>query len=319
MFMNTVGPDGAMVDVFQASADDENAQVWMQLYDGNDELLAEVKVDSDTSMCQLTASLRSLDSSTEATLRAWQERIRPNLRDSERDMIWALKDNYTKMMLTGLVKQLIYKTQQSVVLHGSVGKERRANAVAEQLRSSLWSKSADCQHLVYLLLSRSRDQRLSQILAVEVASFLMVSRKDAFFGAAAAQNGIDYSLQTAVIEFLAARRPWARLRVVELEADPQVAAAMAHVLPDAVTLVEWLARRMPQSIELEGNDSSAIMHITAHAEPLIISAYYRLLTSTVRLTRRNNAWTNKRAPYSETIPIGSVLALIRYTAKGRHQ
>ena len=88
-------------------------------------------------------------------------------------------------------------------LAGSVGNARRADTVAEQWRLRLWSRSSDCQHLVYILLSRSREPRISQILAIVVPSFLKLSRKDAFLEAVASQNLSDQILQTAVIEFLA--------------------------------------------------------------------------------------------------------------------
>ena len=87
MFTDTVGSVDAMSDVAQASSDDEDAQVRVQLYGVNGDLLAEVNVDSDATMGQLTARLRSLDSSTEDTLRAWQERVRLRLTGSESDMV----------------------------------------------------------------------------------------------------------------------------------------------------------------------------------------------------------------------------------------
>ena len=74
MSIDTVGPVDAVFDLTQECADDENAQVRVQLYGGNDELLAEVNVDSDASMGQLIARVQALDSSTENTMRAWQER-----------------------------------------------------------------------------------------------------------------------------------------------------------------------------------------------------------------------------------------------------
>ena len=130
MSIDTVGPVDAVVDVTQEGADDENAQARVQLYSGNDELLAEVNVDSDASMGQLIARVQALDSSTEDTMRAWQERVRLRLTGSENDMVWISKDNYTKIMHTDIVKQLICKTQYPIVFHGSVGKERRANTNA---------------------------------------------------------------------------------------------------------------------------------------------------------------------------------------------
>ena len=151
-----------------------------------------------------------------------------------------------------------------------------------------------------------------------MSSFLKLSRKDAFLEAVASQNVSDQILQIAVIEFLATSRPWSLARVVDLETDPQVAAMMDQVLPENLTLVEWLSRRMQQDIELEGKGNSAIVYTTARAKPLVKNAYYSLVTSSVRWARRNNAWTNKPTPYSESILLGSVLVLLRLAAKGRH-
>ena len=144
-------------------------------------------------------------------------------------------------------------------LAGNVGNERPAGTVAEQWRLRLWSRSSDCQHLVYVLLSLNREPRISQILAIVVPSFLKLSRKDAFLEAVASQNLSDQILQTAVIEFLATWRPWIRARVSDLEVDPQVAAVMDQLLPKALILVERLELRMQQDIELQENGNKAYM------------------------------------------------------------
>ena len=159
-------------------------------------------------------------------------------------------------------------------LTGSASNERRADTVSEQWRLRLWSRSSDCQHLVYLLLSRSRKPRIAHVLATVVPSFLKLSRKDAFLEAVASQHLSDQILQTAVIEFLARWRPQTtRARVSDLEADSQVAAVMDQLLPETLTLVEWLVRRMHQDIELEGNGNTTTMYITVHARPLVLHAY----------------------------------------------
>ena len=74
-----------------------------------------MKVDSDASIGQIIVRCRSLDSMTQDTLRDWQERGMLSLMGSDSDMVWPLKDNYTKIMLTGPVKQLIYKKQHPVI------------------------------------------------------------------------------------------------------------------------------------------------------------------------------------------------------------
>ena len=133
-------------------------------------------------------------------------------------------------------------------LAGNVGNERPAGTVAEQWRLRLWSRSSDCQNLVYVLLSLNREPRISQILATVVPSFLKLSRKDAFLVAVASQNLSDQVLQATVIEFLATWPFRAWVRVSDLEADPQVAAVVDQLLPEILTLMEWLALRMQQDI-----------------------------------------------------------------------
>ena len=108
MFIDTVGSFDAKSDVVQASSDDEDVQVRVQLHGVNGDLLAEVNVDSKANIGQKIARCRSLDSTTEDTLRDWQERGILSLMGSDRDMAWPVKDNYTKIMLTGPVKQRIH-------------------------------------------------------------------------------------------------------------------------------------------------------------------------------------------------------------------
>ena len=109
MFIDTVESFDAKSDVAQASSDDEDAQVRVQLHGVNGDLLAEVNVDSNASIGQIIARCRSLDSITEDTLRDWQERGMLSLFGSDSGMVWRLKDNHTKIMLTGPVQQRIYK------------------------------------------------------------------------------------------------------------------------------------------------------------------------------------------------------------------
>ena len=106
-------------------------------------------------------------------------------------------------------------------------------------------------------------------------AFLKLSTKDAFLKAIASQHLSDQILQTAVIEFLATWRPWTWARVSDLESDLRVAAVTDQLLPDTLTLIEWLARWIQRDIALEGNGNTASMHITAHAQPLVVSAYNR--------------------------------------------
>ena len=141
---------------------------------------------------------------------------------------------------------------------------RQGDSVAEQWRMRSWCRSSDCQHLVHILLTRRREPRLSQILAIEVPSFLMLAVKDAFLEALASQNLSDQILQTTVIEFLATWRLRTFARVSDLEADPQIAAVVDQLLPESLTLVEWLERRMQRDIALNGEGNTAIVHITPH-------------------------------------------------------
>ena len=161
-------------------------------------------------------------------------------------------------------------------LAGSVGDERRADTVAEQWRLRLWCRSSDCQHLVHILLSQRREPRLSQILAIVVPAFLILNRKDAFLEAVASQNLLDQILQTAVIEFLATWRLPTYACLSDLEADPQIAAAADQLLPESLTLLEWLERRMQPDIILYGDGNTASVHIIQHAKPLVTTAYKRL-------------------------------------------
>ena len=80
----------------------------------NGDLLADVKVDSYASIGQIIARCWSLDSITEDTLRDWQERGMLRSMSGDSGMVWPLKDNYTKIMLTGPVQQRIYKKQNPV-------------------------------------------------------------------------------------------------------------------------------------------------------------------------------------------------------------
>ena len=80
----------------------------------NGDLLADVKVDSDASIGQMIARCRVLNSITQDTLRDWQERGMLSLFGSDSGMVWRLKDNHTKIMLTGPVQQWIYKKQNLV-------------------------------------------------------------------------------------------------------------------------------------------------------------------------------------------------------------
>ena len=75
MSIDAVGPVDDTFDVTQACADDRNAQIRVQLYGGNNELLAEVNIGSEFNMGQLTACLRSSDDSNEDTLRACKNEL----------------------------------------------------------------------------------------------------------------------------------------------------------------------------------------------------------------------------------------------------
>ena len=153
---------------------------------------------------------------------------------------------------------------------------RQGDSVAEQWRMRSWCRSSDCQHLVHILLSQRREPRLSQILAIVVPAFLILNRKDAFLEAVASQNLSDQILQTAVIEFLATWRLPTYACLSDLEADPQIAAAADQLLPESLTLLEWLERRMQQDIILYGDGNTASVHIIQHAKPLVTTAYKRL-------------------------------------------
>ena len=115
MCIDTVGSFDAKSDVAQASSEDEDAQVRVQLYGVNGDRLAEVNVDSDASIGEIISRCRSLARISEDTLRDWHERGVLNLMGSDSTMVWPLKDNYTKIMLTGSVKQLIHKKQHPIV------------------------------------------------------------------------------------------------------------------------------------------------------------------------------------------------------------
>ena len=91
------------------------------------------------------------------------------------------------------------------------------------------------------------------------------------------QNLLDQILRTAFIEFLAAWRLPTFACLSDLEADPQIAAAADQLLPESLTLVEWLERRMQRDIALNGDGNTVIVHITQHAEPLVTTAYDRLV------------------------------------------
>ena len=91
---------------------------------------------------------------------------------------------------------------------------------------------------------------------------------------AVASQSLPYQiLQTAVIEFLATWQLRAVARVSDFEADPHVAAVMDQLLPETLTLVGWLARRMQQDIGLEENSNTTYMYFTAYARPRVMREY----------------------------------------------
>ena len=153
---------------------------------------------------------------------------------------------------------------------------RQADTVAEQWRLRLWCGSADCQHLVLILLTLKSKLRLSEILAVEVPSFLMLTTKDAFLEAVGSPYLSDQILQTAVIQFLATWRHQAYATISELRADPIIARIADELLPQSLTFLEWLERRMRRDIELNGDSDSAIVHCTQHGGRLVVSAYEQI-------------------------------------------
>ena len=153
---------------------------------------------------------------------------------------------------------------------------RQGDRFAEQWRMRLWCRSSDCQHLVHILLTRRRESRLTQILAIEVPSFLMLATKDAFLEAVASQNLSDQILQTAIIEFLVTWRLRSFARLPDLEVDPQITAVANELLPESLTLMEWLKRRMQRDIALNEDANPPTVHITPHAYPLVTTAYIRL-------------------------------------------
>ena len=161
---------------------------------------------------------------------------------------------------------------------------RQADTVAEQWRLRLWCGSSDCQHLVLILLTLKSKLRLSEILAVEVPSFLMLTTKDAFLEAVGSPYLSDQILQTAIIQFLAMWRLQAYATISDLRANPIIAGIADELLPQSLTFVEWLGRRMRRDIELNGDSDAAIVHITQHARPLVISAYDR------RVRHRQQFW-----------------------------
>ena len=75
MSIDTVGPAHDMFDVTRAYVDDDNAQIRVQLYGKNNELLAEVNIGNEFNIGQLTACLRSSDDSNEDTLRACENEL----------------------------------------------------------------------------------------------------------------------------------------------------------------------------------------------------------------------------------------------------
>ena len=153
---------------------------------------------------------------------------------------------------------------------------RQADTVAEQWRLRLWRGSADCQHLVLILLTLKSKLRLSEILAVEVPSFLMLTTKDAFLEAVGSPYLSDQILQTAVIQFLATWRHQAYATISALRADPIIARIADELLPQSLTFLEWLGRRMRRDIELNGDSDSAIVNCTQHGGRLVVSAYEQI-------------------------------------------
>ena len=108
----------------------------------------------------------------------------------------------------------------------------------EHWRSHLWSRSSNCRRSVYILIARSRKHRLSHSYAIDVSSFLKLSRKDAFLEAVASENVSDQILRNAVFDLLVTWLSQIRARASDLEADPHVVAAKDQLLPEALTLME---------------------------------------------------------------------------------
>ena len=80
-------------------------------------------------------------------------------------------------------------------------------------------------------------------------------------------------LQTAVIQFLATWRGPAYATISDLRADPIIAGIVDELLPQSLTFVEWLGRRMRRDIELNGDSDAAIVHVTQHGRSLVVRAY----------------------------------------------
>ena len=106
---------------------------------------------------------------------------------------------------------------------------------------------------------------------------------------AASQNLSDQILRKAVFDLLVTWLSQIRARASDLEADSPVVAAKDQLLSETLTLMEWSARWMQQDIKLEGSSNTAIMRITPHSRPLVLSAYKRWRDEVARLMLRNNA------------------------------
>ena len=112
---------------------------------------------------------------------------------------------------------------------------QRGDSVANRWRKRKFSRTSECQHLV--LISLTKASTLRQILANDVASFLMLTGKDAFLQALASNHVSDYRLQTFVIEFLATWRSQTLARVQDLYANKPIESAAKQLLPTSLTFV----------------------------------------------------------------------------------
>ena len=133
------------------------------------------------------------------------------------------------------------------------------DSIMASWRARAWRSSPECQYLVCVILAQKARgpscqsaERVIQVLAASVPTFLMPSLQEAFFARLEDHTLATYDndLHESVWTFLAFWREAVLATVADMRADPCVLATAARLLPEQVSLSEWLERRMHEFIEL---------------------------------------------------------------------
>ena len=166
------------------------------------------------------------------------------------------------------------------------------DSIMASWRARAWRSSPECQYLVCVILARKARglscqsaERVIQVLAASVPPFLMPSLQEAFFATlqdhslATYDNDLRESVWTFLVKWPATD---VLATVADIRADPCVLATAARLLPEQVSLSEWLERRMHEEIELRAvtrgrrrrhDCDERIVHLTREGLRIVVEKY----------------------------------------------